>query len=122
MNSRIAIVLARVMIVGTVVAAAIMAAGLVWYLSAHAGEPVGDHIFKGEPKYLENPVGMVRRAFDPESTGHRRSLVMIGLFLLLINPSVRVALAGIGFLAARNRLYAVISAIVLAVLLSSFFW
>ncbi len=122
MNSRISIVLARVMIIGTLAAAAVIAAGLVWYLSAHVGEAPGDHIFKGEPKYFENPVGMIQRALEPDVVGQRRSIVMIGVFLLLLNPPIRVALAGAGYLAGRDRLYAAISGIVLAVLLASFFW
>lgn len=120
--NRFSILLARVMVTGTLVAAAIIAAGLLWYLSAHSGEPPGDHIFRGEPKYFENPVQMVRRTFEPNVTGERRSLVMIGIFLLLLNPPVRVFLAAAGYLMERDRLYAVISAIVFAVLLVSFFW
>ena len=42
--------------------------------------------------------------------------------LLLLNPLVRVFLAGVGYLMEGDRLYAVISAIVFAVLLGSFFW
>jgi hypothetical protein len=46
--------LARVMLIGVVIAAAIMGAGLVWFLVTHEGLPPGDHIFRGEPKYFEN--------------------------------------------------------------------
>jgi len=110
------------MVAGTLLAAAIIAAGLVWYLTAHSGELPGDHLFRGEPKYFENPVQMLRRTFEPGVAGERRSLVMIGIFLLLLNPLVRVFLAGVGYLMEGDRLYAVISAIVFAVLLGSFFW
>lgn len=120
--NRFSLLLARVMVAGTLLAAAIIAAGLLWYLSAHSGSLPGDHIFRGEPKYLENPVHMVLRAFEPGVAGERRSLVMIGIFLLLLNPPVRVFLAGAGYLLERDRLYAVVSAIVFAVLLVSFFW
>ena len=114
--------LARVMLSGVVVAASIMGAGLIWFLATHDGLPPGDHIFSGEPKYLENPVSMIRRAFEPGEDGHRRSMIMIGVVLLLINPVVRVAFAAFGFAAQRDRLYSKISLLVLAVLLFSFFW
>lgn len=120
--NRFPIILARVMIIGTLTAAALIAAGLVWYLSAHLGANPGDHLFSGEPRYLENPAQMVRHVFDWDSVGHRRSLVMVGIFLLLMNPLIRVFLAGAGYLIERNRLYAAISGIVFVVLLVSFFW
>jgi uncharacterized membrane protein len=114
--------LAQVMVSGVLLAAAIMAAGLVWFLATHAGMPTGDHVFSGEPKYFENPISMIRRAFEPGEAGYRRSITMVGVVLLLINPVVRVAFAAFGFSAQRDRLYSAISLIVLAVLLFSFFW
>ena len=114
--------LARVMLSGVLVAAAIMGAGLIWFLATHDGLPPGDHIFSGEPKYFDNPVSMIRRTFEPGQVGRRRSVIMIGVVLLLINPVVRVAFAAFGFAAQRDRLYTNISLLVLAVLLFSFFW
>jgi uncharacterized membrane protein len=114
--------LARVMLGGVILAAAIMGAGLVWFLVTHTGMRAGDHIFNGEPKYFENPVSMLQRAFELREIGHRRSLIMIGVVLLLINPLVRVAFAAFGFAVQGDRLYTGISLIVLAVLIISFFW
>jgi uncharacterized membrane protein len=112
----------RAMLSGVLVAASIMGAGLLWFLATHDGLPRGDHIFSGEPKYLENPVSMIHRAFEPGEVEHRRSMIMIGVVLLLINPVVRVAFAAFGFAAQRDRLYSKISLLVLAFLLFSFFW
>jgi uncharacterized membrane protein len=114
--------LARVMLGGVLLAASIMGAGLVWFLATHEGIPPGDHVFSGEPKYFENPISMIQRAFEPREIGHRRSLIMIGVVLLLINPLVRVAFAAFGFAAQKDRLYTGISLVVLAVLIISFFW
>jgi uncharacterized membrane protein len=114
--------LARVMLTGVLVAAAVMGAGLIWFVATHEGMPPGDHLFSGEPKYFENPVSMLERAVSLKAIGHRRSLIMIGVVLLLINPIIRVAFAAVGFAAQRNRLYTVISLAVLGVLLLSFFW
>ncbi len=114
--------LARLMVTGVLIAAAIMAAGLMWFLATHKGLPPGDHIFSGEPKYFEDPVSMIQRALDLSEVGHRRSLIMIGVVLLLINPLVRVAFAAFGFAALKDRLYTLISLLVLVVLVVSFFW
>jgi uncharacterized membrane protein len=110
------------MLSGVLTAAAVMGAGLIWFLATHQGLPPGDHVFRGEPKYLDNPISMIQRAFDDTGVGHRRSLIMIGVVLLLLNPVVRVAFAACGFAAQRDRLYTLISLLVLAVLLVSFFW
>jgi len=114
--------LARVMLGGTLMAAAIIAIGLLWFLATHVGVSPGDHVFSGEPKYYENPILMVQRAFDLHEVGHRRSLIMIGVVLLLINPMIRVAFAAVGFAAQKDRLYTVVSLFVLLVLVFSFFW
>jgi len=114
--------LARVMLTGVLVAAAVMGAGLIWFVATHEGMPPGDHLFSGEPKYFENPVSMLERAVSLKAIGHRSRLIMIGVVLLLINPIIRVAFAAVGFAAQRNRLYTVISLAVLGVLLLSFFW
>ena len=53
--------LARVMLTGVLVAAAVMGAGLIWFVVTHDGMPTGDHVFSGEPKYFENPVSMLQR-------------------------------------------------------------
>jgi uncharacterized membrane protein len=114
--------LARLMLTGVLVAAAIMGAGLIWFVATHEGMPPGDHLFSGEPKYFENPVSMLQRAFDLKAVGHRRSLLMIGVVLLLLNPLVRVAFAALGFAAQRDKLYTAISLLVFGVLVLSFFW
>ncbi len=114
--------LAKVMVAGTMISATIIFAGLCWYLLANQGLKAADHIFSGEPKYFENPVSMIQRAFEVHAVGHRRSVIMIGVILLLISPAIRVAFAMCGFALQKDRLYTLISLIVLVVLLFSFFW
>lgn len=114
--------LAKVMVGGTLLAATVMLAGLAWYLASHAGMKPGDHVFSGEPKYFENPISMANRALEIHEIGHRRSLIMIGAVLLLINPAIRVAFAALGFAVQKDRLYTAVSLFVFGVLLFSFFW
>ncbi|HAB19823.1 MAG TPA: DUF1634 domain-containing protein [Verrucomicrobiota bacterium] len=113
--------LAQVMLGGVLLAAAVIAAGWVWFVVGHPGLAPGDHLFTGEPKYLENPVLMVRRALETSALGHRQSVIMIGIALLLINPLVRVGLALGGFAAQKDRLYTAVCLVVLSVLLFSLF-
>lgn len=114
--------LAGVMLASTLVAAAVIAAGLAWYLVAHPGAAANDHLFRGEPRYFRDPVAMVQHALSASGDGHRRSVIMIGVVLLLIGPLIRVGLAAWGYLREGDRLYAAVSAFVFVVLVLSFFW
>lgn len=109
--------LAKIMIWGVLIAAAIMLAGFVVYTVGHAGLPTGDRRFTGEPADLTHPVAILRAAL----AGNDASVMQVGVLLLLLNPLVRVALAAVGYAASRDRLYAGIAAVVLIVLGISYF-
>jgi uncharacterized membrane protein len=113
--------LALLMIVSVLAAAAVMFAGLVWFLAAHPEASPGDHLFSGEPKYLENPVYLLNRLLDFGKLGQRHALIMAGVLLLAISPVIRVGFAALAFAAEGDRLYSAVSLLVLAVLVSSFF-
>lgn len=121
-DERIQRLLARLMLWGVILASVVILCGLAWYLAAHPGEPPGDHLFRGEPRYFESLPALAQRALDWQAVDERRSVVMIGIVLLLVNPFLRVAFAVLGFAAQRDRLYAGISAFVLAVLVFSLVW
>lgn len=116
-EKRLRAVLSRVMLWGVALAAAILVVGLAVFLFHHAGQRPGDHKFTGEPADLRHPVAIFRAALR----GNDDCFLQIGVLLLLLNPLVRVALAAVGYAAARDRLYAGIAALVLAVLGVSYF-
>jgi len=111
-------ILAKVMLWGVLLAAGIMLVGGTIYLVGHGGDSSAtrDHIFTGEPRDLRHPVDIVRAAFQDNTT----ALIQVGVLLLLFNPLVRVLLAMLGYAAQRDRLYTVVSFIVLLVLIYSF--
>lgn len=113
---------ARILVFMTAVSAALIGVGLVMFLFAHAGQQPGDHVFSGEPKSFENLGAMVARALQPEAVGEHRSVAMIGIFLLLLTPMLRVLLTGLDFFRSGDKLYAIIGGIVLLVLAVGFFW
>ena len=112
--------LARLMNVSVIAAAVVMFVGLVWFLAAHPGGSSGDHLFSGEPQYLENPLYLLNRVLDSGKPGQRQALIMAGVLLLAIGPVIRVAFAALAFFAEGDRLYSGVSLLVLAVLVSSF--
>jgi uncharacterized membrane protein len=104
--------LSRVMLWGVLIAAAIMLIGGIVHLFLAGGQPVGDHIFRGEPRDLSDPVAIVLSAFQL----HERSIIQLGVLLLLLNPLLRVVLSAVGFAQAHNRTYVLISVLLIAIL------
>jgi len=104
--------LSRVMLWGVLISAAIMLTGGVVHLFVAAGQPVGDHVFSGEPRDLSDPIAIVISAFQ----FHELSIIQFGVLLLLLNPLLRVILSAIGFAQARNRTYGIISILLIVIL------
>jgi len=103
--------LARVLRIGVLTAAGVIIAGGVAYLAKQDGEQT-------HYQHFEAPQGesnQIRTLFSEIEHGHSRSLIQLGL-LLIATPVARVVFSVLLFLRAGDRLYAVIAAIVLAVL------
>lgn len=116
-EERLRRLLARMMVWGVLLAAAIMIVGLAIFLWHHAGQRPGDHKFTGEPADLRHPVAIFRAALR----GNDDCFLQVGVLLLLLNPLARVALAAAGYAMTRDRLYTGIAAVVFAVLVVSYF-
>lgn len=75
--------------------------------------------------YLTKPGGAVPRTLDDVAAGVRagrgQAIVVAGLLLLVATPVLRVAVAVVAFLLQKDRVFALITAVVLALLLLSFF-
>jgi uncharacterized membrane protein len=100
---------------GVMVAGAVVLGGGLYYLWRHGSEPINLQKFVGQPSMDRHAGEIVRSAFS----GRARSIIQLGILLLIATPIARVALALAGFALERDRKYVVITAIVLAVLLYS---
>lgn len=114
-NGSLELLLSRLMLWGVLVAAAILLVGGVIHLWGEGSQPMGDHVFTGEPHDLRDPVDIVVTAVE----WHHKSIIQLGVLILLLNPLLRVILAGAGFLREGNRTYVVVSALLTLVLLYS---
>lgn len=97
---------------GVLLAAAIVLAGGVLYLVQHHSDTLSYRTFAVESQSLRTLPGIVQSAGHLQSEG----LIQFGLLLLIATPVARVAMAVIGFHLERDRLYEIVSLIVLAVL------
>jgi len=102
---------------GVLLSAFVVIAGAVLYLGAHPLARVSYRSFSGEPEQLRTVHGIVRSA----SSGQARSIMQLGLLLLIATPVARVVFSILAFAAEGDRMYVGFTLIVLAVLLYSLF-
>ncbi len=101
--------------IGVSIAGAIVLTGAVVYLLRHGHELPHYRVFHGEPSDLRTLTGIWHLTL----TGHGRGLIQLGLLLLIATPIARVAYSLLDFSRQRDRLYVVVTLIVLGVLLYS---
>ncbi|MFC5862683.1 DUF1634 domain-containing protein [Acidicapsa dinghuensis] len=98
--------------VGVLSSAVVVLIGALLYLSQQGNRPVDYSSFHGAPNGLNTFGGIFRGAIH----FHPLAIIQLGLLMLIATPIARVVFSVIAFLAERDYLYVVISAIVLAVL------
>jgi uncharacterized membrane protein len=106
-------VIGRLLQFGVLLAAAVTLLGGVMLLLHHGSAAVSYSIFQGEPAYLRSLTAIVRAAF----AGDAMAVVQFGLLLLIATPVARVAFTLVAFAVQRDRLYVLVTTIVLALLL-----
>ena len=114
-DHRIEVMIGNLLRSGVLLAAAVVLLGAAIYLSRHATEPTDFHTFRGEAAALRTVPAIVRGA----AHFHGKSIIQLGLLLLIATPVARVAFSVVGFAIERDYLYVVLTLVVLAVLLYS---
>ncbi len=111
-DRRLETIIGRLLQIGVLLAAATVFAGGVLYLAQGQRSRVDFQNFAPGSADLRSFAGVVNSAAHLQSLG----LMQLGLLLLIATPVARVAMAVIGFALERDRLYTVVSLIVLAIL------
>jgi len=112
-DSRMEAMMGRLLQIGVLFASAVVFIGGVLYVHAHSHIPVNYRTFTSEPANLRHPSHL----FGLVATGDGAAIIQLGILLLIATPIARVIFAVIGFAIERDRLYVLISLIVLAVLM-----
>jgi len=111
-DHRLEAIIGRLLQIGVLAAAAtVLAGGVLYLVQSHSGRVDYRSFAPGGPDLLTLS-GIVRSAIHFDSLG----LIQFGLLLLIATPVARVALAVVGFALERDRLYTVVSLIVLSIL------
>jgi len=105
-------VVANVLRLGVLIAAAVTLVGGVLYLMQAGATRPDYHVFHGQSSPLRSLAAVARGV----AAGNAEAIVQAGVVLLSACPVARVALTLIAFAMRKDRLYALISAIVLVLL------
>ena len=111
-DRRLEAIIGNLLQAGVLLAAAIVTVGGLLYLAQHYSQHVSYRSFQPGGPDLRTLAGIVQSAASLHSEG----LIQFGLLLLIATPVARVAFAVVGFALERDRLYVVVSLIVLAIL------
>jgi uncharacterized membrane protein len=112
-DERMETIMGRLLQTGVLLASAIVLAGGILYLHTNAGHPASYRTFVSEPADLSHPLQLPHLL----ALGNPAAIIQLGILLLIATPIARVVFAVIGFAIERDRLYVIVSLIVLGVLI-----
>jgi uncharacterized membrane protein len=101
--------------VGVFIATAVAVVGGVLFLASHWADAAGGRDFHGEPPELRSLGGIIRGVMAFRAA----AIIQLGLVLLIATPVARVAMSLVAFIVQRDRIYIVVTTIVLALLIFS---
>ena len=101
--------------IGVIAAAIVVFAGGIIYLMRYGANLPDYSIFHGEPAEFRNVEGIMKAAFGLRSRG----LIQLGLLFLIATPVARVVFSVFAFALQHDRVYIVVTLIVLGVLIYS---
>ncbi|MGA8026154.1 MAG: DUF1634 domain-containing protein [Bryobacteraceae bacterium] len=100
---------------GVIISGSVVLTGGIYYVVRHGSEIADHHTFRGQASIDRILSQIITGAIELRA----RSVIQLGILLLIATPITRVALSLVGFAFERDRTYVVITAIVLSVLLYS---
>ena len=114
-DKRMELFIGNLLRTGVMLAAAVVACGAIVYLARHGDARADYRTFRSEPANLRSVGGIIHDAFAL----HGMAIIQLGLLLLIATPVARVAFSIFGFAEEHDRLYVIITIIVLLVLIYS---
>lgn len=103
----------RTLQLGVLLAAFVVLTGAVVVLVQHGGAAADYRTFRPGPESLRSVTGILRAALALDG----RAIVQLGLLLLIATPVARVVLTLVAFVLQRDRMFVVVTGIVLALLM-----
>ena len=112
-DQQVEITISALLRVGVTLAGAIVIVGGILYLIHNGHDIPEDHIFRGEPADLRQVPGVLNDVLALRGRG----IIQLGILLLILTPVARVAFSVFAFWQQRDRLYIIVTLIVLVILI-----
>ena len=112
-DQQVEITISALLRVGVTLAGAIVIVGGILYLIHNGHDIPEDHIFRGEPADLRQVPGVLNDVLALRGQG----IIQLGILLLILTPVARVAFSVFAFWQQRDRLYIIVTLIVLVILI-----
>lgn len=116
-DRRMETIMGRLLQFGVLLASCVMLVGGILYVNAQHDARPDYHVFSSEPQALRHLSGIAHGV----AAGEPAAIIQLAVLLLIATPVARVVFALIAFGIERDKLYIVVSSVVLAVLLFGFF-
>jgi uncharacterized membrane protein len=100
---------------GVLISGIVVLAGGMYYMARHGSEPANYRHFESQPSIDRIAGEIIRGAIALRA----RSIIQLGILLLIATPIARVAFSLVAFIFERDRVYVAITALVLVILLFS---
>lgn len=110
-------IMGRLLQVGVLLASSVVLVGGVLFLRLHHATAPNYTHFSSDAASLYKPAAMLHAIL----AANPAAIIQLGILLLIATPIARVIFAAIAFAIERDRLYVVISLVILCVLLYGFF-
>jgi uncharacterized membrane protein len=114
-DKKMEILMGNMLRYGVLISALFVFSGAIIYLVQHGHEKPQYHLFSGEPFRFIN----LRQILKNAVKCHARSIIQLGLLLLIATPIARIGFSIIGFIIEKDYLYVTITSIVLLVIIVS---
>ena len=103
---------------GVVLSGSVAIIGGIWYLFQHGSQAIPAYgVFNGEPAGYTSLGGIYKGLLQ----GSAKEIIQLGVVFLLATPIVRVLFSLLSFIIEKDRLYIVITLIVLTIIILSTF-
>ena len=116
-DKRLERVISNLLRIGVLLSGFVVLFGGILYVARHGGDPATYAHFRGQPEVYRSVSDFLKPVIELKS----RSIIQLGLLLLIATPVARVLFCLVGFALERDQAYVAISGVVLVVLVISIF-